>query len=539
MDPLTLLLLMMITVIGRCAGQEILPEGPVDAVLGSDVVILTTLMNKPDYAFVIWNYNDGQDQTHVATVGSTGLKVNKPYEGRVSVNETNGYLSLRKLKREDSGDYSITIVSTDGATETAEIKLRVLEPVSNVVIKSNIPEAIEHNSTVVLTCSAGGSFLTFSWFHGDATLFADGKRINIKNEGTSSTLTIAAVLRSDLTAPVSCTAANKLEKEKSAPFKLTVHYGPDEVSLSPVKVPQFIRAGSNFNLSCSAPSSPPATFTWFHNQKVMEVAGPVLTLKVIQSHGLGKTMEEYTCRATNAKTQRIIASAGVSFAVMDAISGTKITGPTSILIAGNSSANLSCQATAGAVKTRTWLKDGKALSLSGRLVFSGDKSSLMINPLQKEDSGEYKCQLTNPVNSDEASFKMEVNFGPDPAAVAGEDAVEVNDKVTLTCSAMSVPPANFTWKFNGTVTDVKTAQYTIEKALYKNSGTYTCEAYNAITGKTSTSNHKLSVKEEGALDEGLSDGAIAGIVIAVLVALGAAIGLTMYCRQKVPVESPY
>lgn len=34
--------------------------------------------------------------------------------------------------------------------------------------------------------------------------------------------------------------------------------------------------------------------------------------------------------------------------------------------------------------------------------------------------------------------------------------------------------------------------------------------------------------------EGLSDGAIAGIVIAVLVALGAAIGLIVYCRQKVP-----
>lgn len=40
--------------------------------------------------------------------------------------------------------------------------------------------------------------------------------------------------------------------------------------------------------------------------------------------------------------------------------------------------------------------------------------------------------------------------------------------------------------------------------------------------------------EEGTLDEHLSNGAIAGIVIAVLIALGAAIALIIYCRQKVP-----
>lgn len=46
--------------------------------------------------------------------------------------------------------------------------------------------------------------------------------------------------------------------------------------------------------------------------------------------------------------------------------------------------------------------------------------------------------------------------------------------------------------------------------------------------------HVVVVSEEGALDEGLSDGAIAGIVIAVLIALGAAIALLFFCRQRVP-----
>lgn len=87
----------------------------------------TTLVDKPSYAFIIWNFNHEGESVHVATVSpSAGLKVNAPYEGRVSINATNGYLTMTSLKSDDSGDYGISIVSPDGVTQTAEIQLRVL-----------------------------------------------------------------------------------------------------------------------------------------------------------------------------------------------------------------------------------------------------------------------------------------------------------------------------------------------------------------------------------------------------------------------------
>ncbi|KAM6899965.1 uncharacterized protein FYW49_018075 [Xenentodon cancila] len=96
------------------------------------------------------------------------------------------------------------------------------EPVSDVVIKSDKSEAIEHETTVVLVCSAKGSFLKFTWTNGTKPIVADGDRLTQTDDGLSSTLTIRNVLRSDLVGPIYCTAENTLEKGTSAPFNLTV-----------------------------------------------------------------------------------------------------------------------------------------------------------------------------------------------------------------------------------------------------------------------------------------------------------------------------
>lgn len=70
------------------------------------------------------------------------------------------------------------------------------EPVSEVTIKSNLPEAIEHNSTVVLNCSAKGSFLKFTWTNGTKTLVSDGQRITLKEVGPHITCTFCHRLSS-------------------------------------------------------------------------------------------------------------------------------------------------------------------------------------------------------------------------------------------------------------------------------------------------------------------------------------------------------
>lgn len=57
------------------------------------------------------------------------------------------------------------------------------ERISNVVIKSDLSEAVEHNSTVVLSCSADGTDPEYTWTNGTKPLISDGKRITLTEVG--------------------------------------------------------------------------------------------------------------------------------------------------------------------------------------------------------------------------------------------------------------------------------------------------------------------------------------------------------------------
>ncbi len=110
---------------GCCAGQDdILPQGPVDAKLGTNVT-LATLLNNPPYSVMFWNYLDGEDSVNVATYSEKKVTLGEAYVGRASLNVTNGFLQLGPLKSTDSGQYSLTVIS-GGKTQTASTRLEVL-----------------------------------------------------------------------------------------------------------------------------------------------------------------------------------------------------------------------------------------------------------------------------------------------------------------------------------------------------------------------------------------------------------------------------
>ncbi len=72
--------------------------------------------------------------------------------------------------------------------------------------------------------------------------------------------------------------------------------------------------------------------------------------------------------------------------------------------------------------------------------------------------------------------------------------VDLGDHVSLFCSANSQPSASFSWKFNGTDTDVTTDTFTIDQTDFTHSGDYECTAWNSVTKRSASQKHALLVK---------------------------------------------
>lgn len=77
--------------------------------------------------------------------------------------------------------------------------------------------------------------------------------------------------------------------------------------------------------------------------------------------------------------------------------------------------------------------------------------------------------------------------GPKNVQIKGPNKVNIKGTLKLTCSAESTPTARFTWFFNGTEIPNNSAEYIKEEVELSDSGHYTCQAWNNITEKTSSS----------------------------------------------------
>ncbi|XP_068425845.1 hemicentin-1-like [Clinocottus analis] len=482
METSVILLVILGAISGLSHGQNLLPERLIAAVGGT--VVFTTSVTPPEVPFMIvtWTFYDIHGAYSSIITSSNEDIIGPAYTDRITLFRANGSLELRNLTLSDSGEYSILII-TNGATQQRGIcTLDIHAPVSNVMVTASSTDLVESSSSVRLSCSSSGSSLSFHWVNGSSEVTASD-RVQLTDGGSTLTMNVTRYDQG----PFSCNVSNLVSSATSDQIHLSISYGPENTLLTLSPSQEYYAEGSDIILSCSADSRPAALYTWFLNGDQLTDTGPELRLMNIQMSQSGN----FHCQVYNSKTLRSQTSLPSAVTVLVPVSNVKVnSSATDILESSSSSVRLSCSSS-GFTPSFLWINGSSEVTASDRVQLTDGGSTLTIANVTRYDQGPFRCYVSNQFsNSSSDPVELLIIFGPENINLTISPSQEYYDEgsdVTLTCSALSRPPAMILWFLNGDQLSDTEPELRLVNIQMSQSGNYSCLAFNNRTMRNQTS----------------------------------------------------
>ncbi|XP_059522316.1 carcinoembryonic antigen-related cell adhesion molecule 5-like isoform X5 [Myotis daubentonii] len=360
---------------------------PPSAAEGKDVLLRAH--NLPgDLGGYAWYKGETVDSNHKIVsyvIDTQKITYGPAYSDREKI-YPNGSLLFQNVTRKDTGYYILLAIDKNFLSKSVTGQLRVyLElPKPNITSNNSNPEA--HKDPVVLTCEPRTQNTTYLWLINSQSLLVSS-RLQLSKD--NRTLTLLPVTRND-TGPYECETRNPVSAGRSDPFTLNVLYGPDAPTISPSNS-HYLR-GTNLNLSCHAASNPPAQYSWFFNGRPHHPTQE-LFIRNVTSNDSGS----YTCLAHNSVT-------GLNRTTVKTITISEPVGKPSIRASNvtvtehKDAVVLTCLTNDTGISIQ-WLFKNQSLLLTDRMKLSQDNSTLTIDPVRREDAGDYHCEVFNLVSS--------------------------------------------------------------------------------------------------------------------------------------------
>ncbi|CAB1351480.1 unnamed protein product, partial [Coregonus sp. 'balchen'] len=184
----------------------------INKTVGDSVELLAGL-ERGHFISLQWKYR-GKDIVEVNSevVYSPGSQ----FEGRLKMNNKNFSLTVRELPLQDSGDFLVIGEGDKGQIGGRTITLKVNQPISKVVIQTDIMLLANHSCMVRLVCNVSCySNLTYTWER-DNEMYGDAQQIHLSLSPAERVI-IVTCNASNLVSWKSAFVTVKCSNDKTAP----------------------------------------------------------------------------------------------------------------------------------------------------------------------------------------------------------------------------------------------------------------------------------------------------------------------------------
>ncbi|XP_055958993.1 hemicentin-1-like isoform X2 [Patella vulgata] len=273
------------------------------------------------------------------------------------------------------------------------------------------------------------------------------------------------------------TCGDSFNTGTSPTVTLPVYYGPENISFKSTGSSIIVIENESGSVTCSADCNPPCNITWYEGDdtsgSIISSNNGLLSLNNRQQAG------NYTCQATNTEIPNSHRSKHLMVIVHYGPENIKFESTnSSITVIENESKNVTCSADCSPPCNINWRKGS---------VLSGNKGLLPLNNIQRQQAGNYTCQVKNtqiPGSLQSKPLMVIVHYPPTITSLTSDainNMIDEDYNVTFTCYVDSLPSSVISWSRSQQGGQLYSgSQYTIPKTSRQHTDNYTCTASNHI-----------------------------------------------------------